>query len=186
MIFPNPVLRRYMSTPMYIEAMKTFATMFPLTAALRKTKRILFVDDEPDICFVLEQVLSENGFLVDTYEDPLLALEKFKAYSYDLVILDIKMPGLNGFALCREIKKLDRKVKICFLTAGEMEYGYSDISSKLPANCFIRKPIDNEELLRRIDEIIVGDEFEAGKVCQAYIHRTKPSARQYLTLSDYQ
>jgi DNA-binding response OmpR family regulator len=117
-------------------------------------ERILVVDDESDVCFVLEKVLSEEGFVVDSYNDPLLALAKFKAHSYDLVILDIKMPDLNGFALYREIRKLDKKVKICFLTAGEMYYGYSDIFSSLPVNHFIRKPIGNEELLNRIKEII--------------------------------
>jgi len=124
-------------------------------------KRILVVDDEPDICFVLEKTLGENGFMIDSYEDPLLALDNFKRHLYSLVILDIRMPGLNGFALYREIKRLDKRVKICFLTAGEMFYGYSDIFSSLPAKCFIRKPIDNEQLMKRINEIIVDDEFEA-------------------------
>jgi DNA-binding response OmpR family regulator len=121
-------------------------------------KRILVVDDEPDVCLVLEMVLGEKGFAVDSYRDPLLALEKFKPHSYTLVILDIKMPDLNGFALCREIKRLDKKVKVCFLTAGEMYYDtYSDIFSSLPASCFIRKPIQNEELINRIIEITVDD-----------------------------
>jgi DNA-binding response OmpR family regulator len=65
------------------------------------------------------------------------------------------MPELNGFSLYREIKKLDKKVKVCFLTAGEMYNGVpSDIFSSRPANCFIRKPIENEELIARINEII--------------------------------
>jgi len=65
------------------------------------------------------------------------------------------MPELNGFALYREIRKLDKEAKLCFLTAGEMYYGdYSDVFSKLPANCFIRKPVDNEELIKRITEIM--------------------------------
>ena len=116
------------------------------------------MDDESDVCFVLETVLGENGFAVDSYQDPLLALEKFKPHPYNLVILDIKMPDLNGFALYREIKRLDKKVKVCFLTAGEMYYGaYSDIFSSLPANCFIRKPIENQELMNRINEIIADD-----------------------------
>ena len=71
-------------------------------------KRTLVVDDDSDICFVLEIFLRENGFVVDTYEDPFLALRNFKAYSYDLVILDVKMPKLNGFALYREIKRIKR------------------------------------------------------------------------------
>ena len=118
-------------------------------------KRILLVDDESDVCFVLGDVLSEDGFVVDSYKDPLLALSNFKAHSYSLVILDIRMPGLNGFVLYRGIRRLDIKVKICFLTTGEMYYGYSDIFSSVPANHFIRKPIDNEELMKRINEIIV-------------------------------
>ena len=104
------------------------------------------VDDESDVCFVLRLGefkiwKSENGFVVDSYE---------KAHSYDLVIPDIKMPDLNGFALYREIKRLDKKVKVCFPTAGEMYYDeYQDIFSSLSVNHFIRKPIDNEELLNR-------------------------------------
>jgi len=121
-------------------------------------KRILVVDDESDVCFVLEKVLGKNGFLVDSYENPSLALDKFEAHSYDLAILDIKMPDLNGFALYREIKRLDKKLKICFLTAGEMYYDvYSDIFSSLHNKYFIQKPIENEELMNRINEIIVND-----------------------------
>ena len=119
------------------------------------SKRILLVDDESDVCLALEKVLDENGFTVDSYDDPLLALEKFRANLYDLVILDIKMPEMNGFALYREIKKLDKKVKACFLTAGQMYYGvYSDIFSSLPANCFVRKPIDNKGLVELITQIM--------------------------------
>lgn len=118
-------------------------------------ERILVVDDESDVCLALKRILDENGFTVDSYQNPLLALQKFKADLYDLVILDIKMPKLNGFVLYREIKKLDKMVKICFLTAGEMYYGvYSDIFSSIPANYFMRKPIDNEELMKWIYEII--------------------------------
>ena len=123
-----------------------------------KMKKILVVDDESDICFVLDMVLSESGFVVDSYENPMLALENFNARSYDLIILDIRMPELNGFALYREIRKLDKKVKVCFITAGEVYYGvYSDIFSSVPANYFIRKPIENEELMKRINEIIADD-----------------------------
>jgi DNA-binding response OmpR family regulator len=121
-------------------------------------KRILVVDDEQDVCYVLENVLNENGYVVDSYEDPLLALEKFNADLYDLIVLDIKMPDLNGFSLYREIKRLDKKANVCFLTAREKCNGaYSDIFSSLPANCFIRKPIENEELVRRINENILDD-----------------------------
>jgi DNA-binding response OmpR family regulator len=123
----------------------------------RMSKRILVVDDESDVCFMLQKALTEIGY-VDSFEDPLIALKSFRAHAYDLVILDIKMPQLNGFLLFREIRNLDKETKICFFTAGEMYYGiYSDIFSSLPANCFIRKPIDNDELLRRVNEILMGE-----------------------------
>jgi DNA-binding response OmpR family regulator len=113
------------------------------------------VDDDSDVCFMLQKALAENGYIVDSFEDPLLALKRFRAQLYNLVILDIKMPKLNGFLLYREMRRLDKKVKICFFTAGEMYYGiYSDIFSSLPANCFIRKPINIDELLRHLNEIM--------------------------------
>jgi DNA-binding response OmpR family regulator len=119
------------------------------------SRRILVVDDEPDINTTLEKALEQNGFKVDSYECPLIALENFKPHFYDLVILDIKMPEMNGLSFYREIKKLDKNITICFLTGGEVYYGvYSDIFSSLPANCFIRKPIGNEELIQRVNEII--------------------------------
>jgi DNA-binding response OmpR family regulator len=104
------------------------------------SRRLLVVDDEPDINTTLEKVLEQNGFKVDSYNCPLVALDNFKPCYYDLAILDIKMPEMNGFSCYREFKKLDKNLRICFLTAGEMYYGvYSDIFSSLPANYFIRK-----------------------------------------------
>ncbi|MDP9286757.1 MAG: response regulator [Thermoproteota archaeon] len=96
----------------------------------KTSMRILVVDDEPDINTTLEKALEQNGFKVDSYECPLMALENFTPHYYDLAILDIKMPEMNGFSFYREIKKLDKNLRICFLTAGEMYYGvYSDIFS---------------------------------------------------------
>ena len=90
-------------------------TINQTTDLLEIGKSILIVDDESDICFVLAKVLRNNGFVVDSYDDPVVALEKFNSDLYNLVMLDIKMPELNGFELYREIRKLDKKIKICFL-----------------------------------------------------------------------
>jgi DNA-binding response OmpR family regulator len=79
--------------------------------------RILIVDDEPDIGLAFESVLDGSGFKVDSFNDPLLALKNFKASAYFLLILDIEMPKMNGFEFYLEIKKIDNKVKLCFLTA---------------------------------------------------------------------
>jgi two-component system, OmpR family, response regulator ChvI len=118
-------------------------------------KRILIVDDEPDVNLILKMVLEGNGFQVDTFDTPLLALEYFRKGLYNLVILDIKMPKMNGFELYREIRKIDQKIRTCFLTAGETyDPVYADISNQLDANCFIRKPIENQELINHINWII--------------------------------
>jgi DNA-binding response OmpR family regulator len=79
--------------------------------------RILLVDDELDIITVFTQALEDNGFEVDAFNDPIQALSGFKGGSYDLALIDYKMPNMNGFELYREIRKIDDKVKIYILTA---------------------------------------------------------------------
>ena len=119
---------------------------------LENKKRILVIDDEIDICIMLKVVLEQNEFIINYYYQPIIALDEFKPNFYDLIILDIEMPEINGLQLYREIRKIDSHVKICFLTAGEMYYGaYDDIFNE---NTFIRKPIENEELVNKENEII--------------------------------
>jgi DNA-binding response OmpR family regulator len=128
--------------------------------------RILLVDDEQDITFALGIGLEDNGFVVDTFNDPLLALRTFKENneknnsrkSYDLALVDIKMPKMNGYELYNEIRKIDDKVKICFITAFDIqkdEHFDSIIkSTNKDKPVVIRKPINIEELVKRIKEII--------------------------------
>jgi DNA-binding response OmpR family regulator len=119
-------------------------------------KKILAVDDEPDLTRLCSLALEYHGFKVDTFNDPQEALSNYKPGYYDLVILDIKMPKMDGFELYDEIKKKDQKAKVCFLTASELYYEefrkkeYHAIDKSL----FIRKPIDNEELLKELDRIM--------------------------------
>ncbi len=122
-----------------------------------KKKRVLIVDDEPDVTLVLKQVLDENGFEADSYDEPGLALNNFKANMYDLLLLDIKMPDINGLDLYQEIRKIDDKVKVCFLTASEMYYEKfrkEEPYSKFDKELFIAKPIENEELLDHLNKVI--------------------------------
>ena len=118
-------------------------------------KRVMIVDDEPDVNLAVKIALEQKDYQVDAFKDPLLALENFRKGLYDLLILDIKMPKMHGFELYRQRKRVDDKVKVCFLTAGEMYYGaYTDIFQALDAQCFIRKPIENEELLKRLNKLM--------------------------------
>ena len=119
------------------------------------SKKILIVDDEPDITLTLGTGLEKGGYDVDSFDDPMIALSNFKPDIYDLLLLDIKMPNMTGFELYRKVKEIDSKVKVCFITDGEMYYGvYTDIFNSLDAKYFIRKPIDNEELVEKVNNMI--------------------------------
>ena len=118
-------------------------------------KRILIVDDEPDVNLALRIVLEQNNFIVDSFNDPLLALENFKANLYDVLILDIKMPKKDGFEVYKEVMKIDNRVKVCFLTAGDVNYrSLKETFPTLDEEQFIRKPIENTELIRQVHKII--------------------------------
>ena len=122
-----------------------------------KNKRILIVDYETDINYTFETVLEENGFVVDSFDNPVVALNNFKPDLYDLVLLDIKMPDMDGFKLYKEMKKIDNKFKVCFLTASEMFYEqYRPAHSVITGENYpvIQKPIKNEELIDQINEIL--------------------------------
>ena len=119
-------------------------------------KRILAVDDEPDLTMICSLALQYHGFKVDTFNDPQEALSNFKPGYYDLVILDIKMPKMDGFELYEKIKEKDDKVKICFLTASELYYEEfrKKEYSALDKNLFLKKPIDNDDLLKEVNKIM--------------------------------
>ena len=132
-------------------------------------KSILIVNHEDDVSFALKLVLEEEGgqvlynkmncFQVDSFNDSILALNNFEKGLYDLLIIAVVMPMMNGFELAKEIRKIDDKVKICFLIAGEIpskvrfdassssgqEEGYLDK--------FIRLPIENKDLIEQIGRI---------------------------------
>jgi two-component system response regulator ChvI len=108
-------------------------------------KRVLIIDDEPDIILTLRMALEQNGFRTDSYSDSILAYKNFRAGIYDLVLLDIKMPNVDGFQLYQKIKRTDSRVKICFLTASEFydeeirkQQGFEGFNEEL----FLRKPVE--------------------------------------------
>jgi two-component system alkaline phosphatase synthesis response regulator PhoP len=106
--------------------------------------KILLVDDEQDIALAFKIGLEDNGFIVDAFDSPLKALSNFKADFYDLLLLDIKMPKMNDIEAYEQMKEIDKKVKVCFITASEMHY-YEDIRNyifpKLGVKRLISKPI---------------------------------------------
>jgi PleD family two-component response regulator len=125
-----------------------------------KNKRVMLVEDEDDIVMLFEMILgSDAGLKLDSFTEPFAALNNFISGSYDLVMIDVTMPKMNGFELYHEIRKLDDKVKVCFLTAGEMydEEVRKESFPELDINCFIRKPIANQDLIQRVKDILISN-----------------------------
>jgi DNA-binding response OmpR family regulator len=118
-------------------------------------RRIVIVDDEPDITAVLKKGLEQNGFAVDTYNDPQAALSSYKPGQCDLMIIDIRMPKINGFDLYREIRRRDSSVKVVFLTAFEIYYDeFRKLFPTIDVKAFIRKPVGIMDLVKQVNATI--------------------------------
>ena len=119
-------------------------------------RKILIVDDEYDITFVFKIILAEKGFAVDIYNDPIIALSMYKPYYYDLVMIDLRLPGMTGFELYNQLRKIDNTTKICFLTSSEQfhkQYRSNEFQDFDP-DLFIQKPVENAVLINKITKII--------------------------------
>jgi CheY-like chemotaxis protein len=122
-------------------------------------KRVMIVDDNDDVNLTFKVVLGESDhrLRVHSFSDPIDALQSFRPDIYHLIIIDILMPKLNGFELYDKLRKLDSKVKICFLTAAN-EIHYEDMIKEafpeLDVNSFIRKPISNKDLIKLVKGIL--------------------------------
>ena len=126
---------------------------------LTMTKKILLVDDEPDVTYTIKKILEDNGFKVDSFNDPILALNYYKVNFYDLVILDIRMPTMDGFELYLQIREKDPKVKVCFLTVistfnEEFRKIRLALGKTINEDYFIQKPVEMEDLLKKLTSIM--------------------------------
>jgi DNA-binding NtrC family response regulator len=110
------------------------------------------IDDNPDIVFTLRVGLESDPTLqVDSFDNPVTALVKFKPNFYDLLLIDINMPLLDGFQLAQNLARRDLNVRVCFMTSGEINMAAAREAHPLKSiGCFIKKPIASEQLLRRI------------------------------------
>ena len=121
-----------------------------------RPRRILVVDDDTDVVSTFKMILEMNGFEVDAYTSPTLALSNFKPNSYGLLLLDIRMPIMNGFELFRKMKSIDSGVEVCFITAFE-DYR-EEFKESFPmldeAKYFIRKPKAIQDLVNHVATIL--------------------------------
>jgi CheY-like chemotaxis protein len=125
-------------------------------------KSILILDDDPDIILTFKKGLeaennkkSQNNrifFEVFAYNDPILALSKFKPNLYDLMLVDINMPKLNGFDFCVKALKIDANLRVCFMSSGLVsEEALREQYPSLSIGYFIKKPITIENLIETVN-----------------------------------
>jgi DNA-binding response OmpR family regulator len=115
------------------------------------SKTVLIIDDDPDVTTVFGLGLQDEGFDVYTYNDPLEALSQFRPNFYDLLLIDINMPKMNGIDLSIRILELDTNVKICFVTAGDANIEVlRELYPTRSIGCYIKKPVTIENLVRRV------------------------------------
>lgn len=114
--------------------------------------RILLVDDEGDIAFILREYLERQGYAVDAFTSPARALAAFKAGAYHLVLIDVRMPEMDGFALYERLRQMDEDIRVCFLTAldTDMAAQFRERHKDIPADCYLVKPIAFPHLLKAI------------------------------------
>ena len=123
----------------------------------RFLKRILIVDDEEDVTITFKAGIEDSNtntnrrIEVYTSNNPVAALSEFRPKFYDLLLVDIKMPHMNGFELCEKILVIDINVRICFMSAVEINReALREIYPSLGLGCFIRKPVTIDYLVKRI------------------------------------
>ena len=122
-------------------------------------KRILIVDDDKDITITFKAGIEEGNnhsdakrrIEVHTYNNPVAALSEFKPNFYDLLLVDIKMPNMNGFELCEKILAIDINVKVCFMSCVETNReALREVYPAINSPCFITKPVTIDNLVKRI------------------------------------
>src|SRR6201984_3639612 len=123
----------------------------------RLWKRILIVDDEDDVTTTFKVGIEDSNthtnrkIEVYTSNDPEVALSEFKPNFYDLLLVDINMPHMNGFELCEKIFAIDINVRVCLMSSGEINWeALREMYPTRQEGCFIRKPVTTDYLLKRI------------------------------------
>jgi CheY-like chemotaxis protein len=122
-------------------------------------KRLLIVDDDKDITTTFKAGIEDSNnhndakrrIEVHTYNNPVTALSEFKPNFYDLLLVDINMPHMNGFELCEKLLAMDINVRVCFMSSAEINpEALREIYPSLTVGCFIRKPVTIDYLVKRI------------------------------------
>ncbi|HJT85987.1 MAG TPA: response regulator [Nitrososphaeraceae archaeon] len=123
-------------------------------------KRILIIDDDEDITILFKAFLECNGYKVEAFTDPFNAILDFRKNKYDLIILDLRIPRIDGIAIYKKLKEIDEQVIICLTTADHsylerLQKGIIDID-----RIVLYKPVFLKDLKNKIDSLLGNDTME--------------------------
>ena len=119
-------------------------------------KKVMIIDDEPDVLEILKEFLEFLDYQTVTFRDPNIAISSFKAGIYDLIITDINLPEINGFALIKKIREIDQTIPIIVITGYIENFAKENIFSK-GANAYIEKPFNFNQLKSTIEKTLSGE-----------------------------
>jgi DNA-binding response OmpR family regulator len=119
-----------------------------------KGKRILIIDDDEDITNLFKLFLEYDGYNVDAFTDPIDALYSFRRNVYDLVLLDLKMPRMNGMILYQKLKNIDPTLLFCFITANKEYIEHLKKNNPDIEKIVIYKPIWLNELRTKVHSLL--------------------------------
>ncbi|MGZ5486051.1 MAG: response regulator [Nitrososphaeraceae archaeon] len=117
----------------------------------------MIIDDDKDITNLFAIFLESNGYIVNAYTNPVEAINNFRKNSHDLIILDLKMPQMDGMTFYKKIKEIDNNVIICFTTADinyieDLSKGITDIEKIL-----LYKPVLLKDMKNKIDSLLLDE-----------------------------
>jgi DNA-binding response OmpR family regulator len=116
--------------------------------------RVLLVDDEADLASALSERLEMRGIQAEWVTTGQQALERAATHTYDLAVLDVRMPKMGGLELRDQLKALHPEMKFIFLTGYGSEKDFNQIADQSGEACYLVKPIEIQELIRRMNELM--------------------------------
>jgi DNA-binding response OmpR family regulator len=123
--------------------------------------KILIVDDDEEMCEELSEILKDEGYDIDVLHDGREVKGRLDQVAYDILLLDIKLPGLNGYDILNEVRDLKRDVKVIVLSGGALTKNPHEVSHEFDkkekilkrADVLMNKPYDVELLIKKIREL---------------------------------
>lgn len=142
--------KRVLTLPIWLSSVNTLLHHFN-----QIEDHILIVDDAVDNSFLLQTLLESEGYQVEVADSGQAALEKIVSAPPALVLLDVMMPGMNGFEVTRQIRRNDRLPFIPIVLVSGYDQPDLNMALNVGANGFIRKPIDFEEVLKKVKDLLL-------------------------------